>query len=253
MATTLSPDDELSFNADQTEVATRHIKDVHFALGTILQGLDGKMPLSAELAKNCLGVAEYHLRDLCATLGIETQGSAEIDERHAALRAANGRIRDLEAQLGNAQAPALTQMGIKRLSEQLNHWWDFEGFGHIRELNFGPYGVVAKFSCHLFGEFALTGSKTPVSDRERKALWHAALAERGFVLCTEEGERDPAVADCDQNRRVLAELFEQRMPSAAVTGFHSHGRRGQYVLREVEVVIRDFADILTLPVPPAEA
>lgn len=239
----------LVLNEDQVAVAQRHIKDAHFALATITQCLEGKMPLTEELVKNCLSVSEYQLRDLCKTLGVETHGAAEIDERHAKLRAANMRIRELEGQLGDSNAPELTQMGVKRLSEHLNKWWDLEGFGHIAELKFGPYGVDVKFSCNLFGDFHLIGSKTPVSDRERKALWYASLAERGFVLCVEEGEREPAVDDCDQSRRTLADLFTSRMPSAFVTSFHGHGRRGQYVLRDVEVFIRNYADILALPVP----
>lgn len=239
----------IALDADQIAVAKGYIKDLHFALATINEGLEGKMRLITALAKNCLAVSEFNLRDLCQVLGIETNGCAEMDERNARLREANLRIRALEAQLGAGQSPEQVQLGVKALADRLNQWWDIEGFGHISELKFGAYGLEVKFCCMLFGNFSLTGSKTPVSDRERKALWYAALAERGFILGVEPGERDPVVDDCDQNRRTLCELFRQRMPSAEVVGFHSNGRGGRVVLREVDVFIRSYADILVLPVP----
>lgn len=242
----------ITLDADQTAVAKRHIKDLQFALATINQGLEGGSRLSEELAENCLKVSEFNLRDLCKVLNIETNGTAEMDERSARLREANMRIRTLEAQMGESQSPYLVQMGVKALADRLNKWWDIEGFGHISELKFGAHGLEVKFCCSLFGNFSITGSKTPVSDRERKTLWYASLAERGFILGVEEGERDPTIDDCDQNRKTLMALFAQHMPSAEVVGFQSTGRRGKLVLREVDVFIRSYADVQALPVP-AEA
>ena len=239
----------VSLDADQGAVAMRHIKDLHFALATINQGLEGKAPLPHKLAKNCLAVSEYNLRDLCKVLGIETHGTAEMDKRNAKLRAANLRIRDLEAQMGSSQSPELVQMGVKVLADRLNKWWDIAGFGHISELKFGAYGLEVKFCCSLFGNFSLTNSKTPVSDRERKAVWYASLSERGFVLGVEEGERDPTIDDCDKNRKTLIALFNEQMPSAEVIGFQSSGRQGKMVLRNVDVLIRKYADIQALPTP----
>lgn len=240
---------EIKLDADQDAVARRHIKDIRFALATIEQGLEGKMRLSAELAENCLKVSEFNLRDLCKVLGIETNGSVEMAERNAKLRAANLRIHALEAQLGNAQSPELVQLGVKALTDRLDKWWDVDGFGHISEMKVGSYGMEVKFSCMLFGNFLITGSQKPVSDRERKKQWHADLAERGFVLAVEEGERDPSIADCDQNRQLLIQLFGQHMPSAEVVGFQSTGRHGKLLLRDVDVFIRNYADVLALPVP----
>lgn len=243
----------ITLNADQLELAQRHIKGIYFALSTIDKGLTVEAPLSKDLAENCLKVAEFNLRYLCEVLDIETDGTAERDERYALLRTANERVRALEAQLGDSQAGDRTQLGVKALSERLNTWWDVEGFGHIAELHFGPHGVEAKFSCMLFGDFHLTSSKTPVSDRERKAQWFASLAERGFVLCVEKGEREPSITDCDQNRQALEALFAKFMPSAEVIGFNSRGRRGALTLHDFDVFIRDYDDIQSLPVPQPEA
>lgn len=239
----------IALNEDQRAVAMRHIKGLHSALQMIYQGIEGVKPLTEDLAENCLKVSEFDLRDLCKALGIETNGVAEMDARNAQLREANARIRDLEAQIGKSQSPEQVQMAIKTLARRLKAWWDIEGFGHVGELKFDGHGIDAKFSCTLFGNFHLTCSQTPVSDKDRRARWHASLTERGFVLCLLEGERDPELKDCDQNRQALIALFTQHMPSAQVIGFRSVGHKGQFVLRDFEVYIRDYADIQALAVP----
>lgn len=241
---------EVHLNPDQRAVALRHIQESGSALSLIAEHVHGEKPLSQELAFNALAVTEYKLRDLCQVLGVETNGTREVDARSADLRAANQRIHELEAQLGEGQSPDALQLGLKTLADQLNDWWDSEGFGHISDLHFGPYGAEVQFSCHLFGDFQLTGSDTPISDRERKALWYASLAERGFVLCVEKGESQPSIDDCDASRQALRALFSRWMPSAKVVSFDNCGRGEGFVVRNVKVFIRKLSDIAKLPVPP---
>lgn len=247
-----APTAELTFNADQLELAQAHIKDLHFAVATVAQGLEGKMPLTADLAKNCVAVAEYRLRDLMSVLGVETNGKVEMEARNARLRTANLRIHELEEQLGQSQTPLQTQMGVKQLYERLRGWWQLEGFGHISETYFGPYWVEAHLCGMLFSPHRGIGSKTPASNRELTAQWYASLEERGFVLCAEEEGGAPCIKDCDQSRDTLERLITQRLPSAEIVLFEGRGRRGYMTLNEVKVLIRNYADILTLPQPEAE-
>lgn len=239
---------DISLNADQLAVTAKTIQDVQFAMATIADSLKRTGAVDAQLATSVLRVSEHYLADLGKLLGIPTQTAQEIEERSARLREANLRIRALEKQLGDVQAPALTQLSLNKMADQLNAWWDLEGFGHVSNIHFGAYGCEVDFCCHLFGNFRVIDSDTPVSDKERKRLWHENLAERGFVL-TNEG-REVAVCDCDQSRKVLMELFAVRLPSASVRSFDNHYKKGSgATLEGVKVFVRDIAEFLALPVP----
>lgn len=242
----LSKEPIVVLTPDQAAVSAKEIKNLHCVLATLQQGLESDTPLSVEQAKTYLTLSEFYLRDLCQALSIQTNGSDEVASRNASLREAHQRIRLLESQLGNAQSPEQVNLGVKALAEKLDQWWKHEGFGHVSEIHFGAYGVQVKFSCMLFGH-CWSGSSTPVTDKADDENWHANLVSRGFVLKTEKGNRDPVVADCDQNRNLLIELFNQRLPSAMVTGFQINGSRGQLCLREVDIFIKNYQDIQGLP------
>lgn len=240
-------DREISLDPDKRAVAAREIRDIHLGLAALTDFLQKDAVVTVEFVHNVISVVEYRLGELARELGVETDGTVQREERYAKLREANGRIRELEGLLGNAEAPELTQMALKKLHERLNGWWDLEGFGHVSEVAFGPYGAEVNFSCSLFGDFRLTDSRSPVSDKERKALWHKSLEDRGFELLWDG--REPSLKDCDRTRRVLAELFSGRLPSAKISSYVNHASRvGAFELRSVTVFIRRLEEILALPV-----
>ncbi|WP_455233157.1 hypothetical protein [Geopseudomonas aromaticivorans] len=244
----MSQQPDILLDADASAVALGKIKDVQFALATIAEPIKAGQPLSHELARNVLRVSEYNIAEIGQKIGVETQTAADIEKRHADLRAANLRIRELEAQLGNAQAPEATQMSLRTLNDRLNAWWRKEGFGLVSETAFGPYGCKVTFSCHLFGDFTLIDSPTPVSDKERMAQWHDSLRQRGFMLVS--ASREVEIADCDASRKALCDLIMEHMPSARVISIGNHSHRGQgFTVRNMEVFIRKLEDILELPVP----
>ncbi len=243
----------IPLNEDQQAVAARLASDIQHAVGTVAS-TSKEGCLDGQLAESCLKVAEFKLAEMCQLLGVETDSRAEREERYAKLRAANCRIRDLEAQLGASQGPDVTQASLKAMDKRLNSWWDLEGFGHVSDLAFGAYGCKVTLSCSLFGNFRLTESPTPVSDKERRKQWHEALRERGFVLVQED--RDWELLDCESSRSTLCDLLMSRLPSARIVKLENHNRgrsaRPEFILRSVEVFIRDIEDILQLPQLPAE-
>lgn len=240
----------IALNPDQQAVAHRVVRDLQFAVGTIDQQLQTSGTVQEELARNVLRVSEHALADLAALLGVPSQTRVEIEERNARLKAANMRVHELEAQLGATQSPAQVRLGIKVLDERLNDWWDLEGFGHISKRHFGAYGCEVTFCCHLFGNFSLTNSATPVSDKSRRAQWLDSLQERGFELGGDE-DREPVLVDNDRNRALICGLVTSRMPSARVQAFENTNIRNtdKFALREVRVWVPDFDDILGLPIP----
>lgn len=240
---------EITLTPDSRAVGLQKLQQIQQALGTLAAVIGhGKRPLDAALPTNVLKVAEFELADLGKTLGIETDSAREREERFAMLRAANLRVRELEAQLGNSQGADVTQACLKTLDARLNSWWDLEGFGHITDIAFQRYGCTVNFSCSLYGDFRGSDSKTPVSDKERRALWHASLAERGFSL-VQEDQREWALLDCDATRKTLVELIALRLPSARVLKLENANRSNAagFILQGVEVYIGQLADILTLP------
>jgi hypothetical protein len=242
---------DIVLDEDATAVVKRMIKETQEALASLVFFMDSPEPLEHESARSVLSVAEYRMADIGKKLGVETMSGDEIERRHLALRTANGRVRELEAQLGNAQSPQLTQLGVRTLEERINAWWRHEGFGLVSETTFGPYICKVKLSCGLYGDYSSTLSETPISDKERKRLWLQSLREQGYVLTDEKHE--VGVLDCDASRAALCAFISSRLPTARVVSFENHVRRqGGYVLRGAEVVIRDWEEIIALPVGQPE-
>ncbi len=240
-------------NPDQIAVAQRHLRDILMGAGTLAELLKKGEELPLGLAKNVLSVSEHKIADLGKLFGVDTVSEQKIEERHAEMRRLNMRVRELEGQIGASYSPGMTQMGLGVLSRHLSHWWEMEGFGHIAEEHYDRYGATIKFSCSLFGGFPLIGSDTPVSDAEHRKLWLQSLRDRGFDLCDDDGDR--GLVDNENNRRVLLDLFAARIPSAIVVSFGCHSSssdRRRFTMRDVEVRIRQLADIAQLPEPPAE-
>lgn len=243
---------EILLDEDQKAVLVRYVREAQQALAVLTDFAKESGMADAELAENVLSVTEYRLADISELLKVPSETEARVRERSAALREANLRVQMLEKKLGGTQSPEGIQAGLKTLADKLNAWWDAEGFGHISDIRFGPYGCDIDFSCHLFGDFHLTNSSTPVSDKTRKEQWYESLQARGFVLV--EDSRDMVLEDSDGNRRVLHDLFASRFPSALVRSFensHRHGAAG-FTLRGVKVFVRDIADIMALPFEPVK-
>lgn len=240
---------DIVLSPDQTAVALREIKNAFGALSTIAEALQKNLPLNAKLVHDILYVSEHYLADLGKVLKVETEGAAVIAKRTADIKVANMRIRELEAQLGNTQSPEATQMSIQNLAERLTKWWTQVGFGHVSSLHFGRYGCEVNFSCHLFGDYVLIDSKTPLTDKQKKVLWHKNLETEGYVLADTRGEI--SVADCDASRNTLRSFFAKYLPSARVTAFENYGDpEGVFVLRSVKVFIKNISEVPDLPILP---
>lgn len=245
----LPPDESVvGLNADNQAVLQSEVRKALDGLSFFAQ-MAAKGTLTRDFGKNVLSLAEFALANITKVTGIETNSAAEQELRYAATRAANTRVRELEAKLGEAASTEHVQMGLKDFGKKLNSWWDLEGFGHITEMSFSEHGSCrVEFSCSLFGTTFLVDSPTPISDKEKDALWKASLKERGFVLATDD--RDSLV-DCDASRAVLARLFTERLPSSHIAGFTNHGSpNGLLKMRSVKLFIGNLDEIRMLPQLP---
>ncbi|MHC5194878.1 hypothetical protein ACYSUW_14085 [Pseudomonas frederiksbergensis] len=235
-------------NADEQAVVAKEVKSMASTLSMLVQMAASGREIPHATAAMALRSVEHTIQKVGGILKVETQTAAAIEERHIKLRTANLRVRALEAQLGQAQTPSTTLLALRSLKEQLTRWWELEGFGHVSEVIFESYGCRAKLCCHLYGDFPLVDSPTPITDKERKVLWYESLRDRGFELESSNG--DMAVVDNDASRKVLAALITSRLPSGKIVGITNSVSRGASMLTmsEVDVRITDLEDIAALPV-----
>lgn len=241
----------LPFTADQQAAIRASARKVQEHLQMIPFFFDNE-GLSREMARSVVNLSESELATLGKLLGVETESAERIEQRHADIRRANLRVRELEGLLGQAQPTTALLPALRGLSEQLNQWWDLEGFGHISEIVYGDYTAKVTFSCSFIGCKPSLVAPEGATHKERKALWLASLQARGFVLLDDDGDR--GVKDCAESRAALRALFAQRLGDAHVRQFVSHETRAQVsCLRSVEVYIYDLAAIRELPVPAADA
>lgn len=163
----IAPRDEtpVTLSPDQQAVMAKSLKTCYSGLQTLLE-FASKGILDAELCRNVLTTNEHELASVSKLIGVQIDSAANIERRHAQLRAANMRIHELEAQLGAQVSAAHIQQGMERFSKRLNSWWDLEGFGHISDIKLNAYGnCEVVFSCSLFGTGFGMFSQTPVSDK----------------------------------------------------------------------------------------
>ena len=233
---------------DQSAVVQRELKEMMSALHYLTQLMVPGKAIDRELVYNILYVSEARLAQVGAATGVETDSAAERERRHAGIRTANERVRELERQLGGESTAEQTAQSVALLTRKLNGWWRHEGLGHVRSAvvdSCGHMSVV--LSCMLFGSTALTNSDTPVSDKARREAWLASLTERGFVLHPGSGSVGNLV-DCDSSRNALVSLVRAAIPSARFQGTESQtSRKETLVLREIRFYVTNLEDIAALP------
>jgi hypothetical protein len=246
-------DSTISLNPDQQEVLQGQLREVMSGLQALGTAVKPGNSISKEYARDVLYLIELTSVKIGEGLGVETDGAKEIEERFAAIRAANERVRALEEQLGKSQSPTHTKAGIQRLCQLLEAWWRLEGFGHVSDLSFRENCCKASFSCNLFGNFSLLSSDTPVSDKTRRAQWIAELIARGFDVSNEGRDDDDVIMDTDKSRSALLRLFETRFPGCRVASIgNRYVRDGGFAIRDVCVYIYDYEAMLMLPQAPAD-
>ena len=241
-------------DADDLAVLVRELREDLFATRALLERAEAGEPVDQSLAYSILYMKEARLADFCKLLDIELDSAAERQARYADIRAANLRAHELEKEFGRVGSPKQTKAYVAALFAKVEWWWDREGFGHIREASYLKHGVMKlELSCSLFGDFALLRTTKPVSEKEAKAAWFAELEERGYDLVRTEGDRDPSLADTDNNRALLVETVRRAFPTARVTATSNHfDRKAGAILRDVTVHVYELDEVDALPEKPKE-
>lgn len=236
-------------NEDESAVVRREVNAMLSALHHVAQMLEPGKPVDRNMVYNVLHVSESRLAQVGTITGVETNSAAEQARRHADLRKANMRVRELENQLGSGNSTEQTKQGVAYLSKKVQAWWRAAGLGHVRDVTFDSWGNMrVVLSCTLFGPTTLMDSDTPVSDKAQREAWLDSLKVAGFVLAPGHGRMGDVVA-CDASRDALERLVKGAIPSAAFNRASTrHGRSGAQVYSEVTFFVENPDDIKALPV-----
>ncbi|MGZ8233203.1 hypothetical protein [Methylobacter tundripaludum] len=245
----------IKLTPDQIEATDNIIKVANFALLELRKALV-KERLEADFAKTTLSLIEMKMADISKQISVPTQTQADIEERHAKIAAANAKIRELERQLAESAQIDQTAKQIPLLIRKFTHWWRINGFGHTSEAYFEEYAFEAKVSGHLFGHHDSRFSKTPVSDRQSRAEWLQSLLDRGYILLNVPEDRSSGEAEllnCDRNTGLIQDLFKEHFPSSEVMEINNYARReGNFVIKDIRILIRDIREIDALKAPDDE-
>lgn len=236
-------------NADEKEVALKTIKEANFAIQQLYNWLNGDS-LTVETKETLLSLVDYKVSDIGQVLGVDTKSNEKIEKKHAEIRQANLKIRELEEKIGkNSPIEGLKEQ-LKALSELVQAWWKKDGFGYIREMNFTQYGRFEAELSISFHSFSSTFSKTPASDRKTKKEWIQSLKDKGYQLYQNENGSDIELIDCPENRKLIEDEIESRFPSALVESWevrrilNAPGR--VYEIVSIKMDIQDLKEIKAL-------
>lgn len=234
---------------DEKEVALKTVKDAHFAIQQLYSWLDGDT-LTEEMKETLVSLVDYKVADIGEVLGVDTNSKEKVEEKHAEIRKANQKIRELEEKIGANNPIEGLKEQLKALSKLVDSWWDRDGFGYIKEQKFTSYGNFEAVLGVSFHSFSSSFSKTPASDRLTKKEWIQSLKDKGYQLYEKERVSDIELIDCPENRKLIEEEIENRFPSAMVHGWESrrilNAPGSVYELSAIKVNILDLTDIKAL-------
>jgi len=225
---------------DERAVAMRHTHELVGAAAHLHEKVKAGT-LTEEMRGILLGLCEHELANAALVLGYSSDLAAEVDRRHAELRAANQRVHELEQQLGASRTTDGLSELIQRLRGNVETWWTAEGLGHVPEFAIGGWGVCrVEFSCHLFGPH---DGDNPVTAEQNHLAWLASLP---YTLYN-RGHSELDVLDTDANRSRLVELLTGRFPSLRVAEWKNHVLTGKgehaWGLRSAVCYIYDLAEL----------
>jgi hypothetical protein len=109
---------------------------------------------------------------------------------------------------------------VKLVLDEIDRWWDVEGFGYIREMSIQRYGQIALDLSFTIHEHNFRMYDNPVTKKREEIDHLQYLRDKGFVLVDDEGSY--SLADCESNRAIVKDMILQRFPSARFYKWESH-------------------------------
>ena len=153
-------------------------------------------------------------------------------------------------------SPQQIQAAMRDMRDRVRAWWKRDGLGHTSAVSMSEEGSMeVELSCSLYFEMEerMHLQDPALPEAERRARVQSYFESRGFVLHSTPGD-DIAVRDCDESSQALRKIINDAFPSSIVRSVESRGTRdGAFVLQSAQVIIRDLADVFSLPAAQPDA
>jgi len=239
---------KMSFTDDQKAVLLKALKDIQYANGQ-LYGWVKNDQLTEEMSRTLPTLIESYFSEAAKLLNYESHLLSEKENRHVEIRKANETIRELKEKLGSNKSVDGLQEQLKVLSNKVRDWWNAEGFNHVTDYKFDPYGGYhVKFSFMLDMRRSRLSSKTPVTDIRKTDEHVQYLRDRGFQFADFEDDRSEKLKliDNQNNRLLLTEMLKERFPSIKIESWDnksSYSNDDIFIIWHVDAYIYDLGDI----------
>lgn len=155
-----------------------------------------------------------------------------------------------------AVSPQQIQAAMRDMRDRVHAWWKRDGLGHTSAVSMSESGSLdIELSCSLYFEIEdrMHLQDPALPQAERRTQVQRYFEGRGFILHCAPGD-DVAVRDCDQSSQALRRIIKDTFPSSIVRSIESRGTRdGAFVFQSAQVMIRDLADVFSLPAAQPEA
>lgn len=149
-----------------------------------------------------------------------------------------------------AASPEQIQAAMRDMRDRVRAWWKRDGLGHTSAVSMSEGGSLdVELNCSPYFEMEerMQLQDPALPEAERRAQVQRYFEDRGFVLHCAPGD-DVAVRDCDESSQALRKIIKDTFPSSIVRSIESRGTRdGAFVFQSAQVLIRDLADVFSLP------
>lgn len=196
------------------EEASKLLSSISFMRSLLSEG-----KFNSEEAACHLSLMRHGYDGLARLFGMDLL-SKDLDKAYAMLRDANGRVSELEAQLGQGTTAAAAAARLSQLEDWFCTWYQLSGF-HYMTLKYNKYGLSFETSDEIehppvtpedihFGDRALAVKIAPVVPYafgdfdKKKDTFHDNLY------------------DTQKNHDAMLALFAQSFPGVRFHGFRSH-------------------------------
>lgn len=238
-------DDKVVFDDDQKVVLLKDLKELSYTSSQLHELVKNDF-LSPVMANELPFLIESLFVDIAKQLNYESYLTKEKEARHAEIRIANETIRELKKKLGSQKPIDGLPEQLKHLYETVRDWWNKEGFNHISEYSFSPYGGL-NLELHFMLYSRSNHSKTPVTDARNRKEHIQHLRDIGFEFADLETDsyNKLYLIDNPMNRKLLITMLQERFPSIEVHSFNNKSSHvtDDFLIQDVEATIYELSDI----------
>lgn len=229
--TNAKADGFVQLEVNKASAAQRRIMEIRGSLNFFSLRI-GEGNLMKSEVKTHLGLMRHAFNDLSELVDGGETLSKELEDSQALCRAANQRVRELEAELGKGITANAVAAGMRRIVSLFEAWYGLAGFRYAK-IEVNQYGTLL---CDFSAEIDPPEAR---DEREHTDQYREALRPKvPYLFKNDETQtfdvQDDAyhkyLLDTDNNRMLLTRIFQTWFPGCFIYGYESHSDRNNYHL-----------------------